>query len=351
MEFVKLNDYSIKRIGMFTDIHFGCHHNSTQHNQDCLDYVNWFLTECRKNDVDTIFFLGDWFENRNAISVLTSKYSIEALRLLNDSGMEIFLIVGNHDLYHRHNRDVHSAEMFKELKHITVIDHPTQVGELLLLPFLFKQEYPLVVNQVNASKFVFGHFEFRNFYITGSNTKAEHGYHHKLFDGPTHIFSGHFHKRQANDNVIYIGNPFGTSYADAGDYERGCCFLDTTTSVVDFLDYDGPTYLKTQLSALLSNEVDIRQGARIRCLLDIDVSYSEAQTLKKECMETFKLRELILEENTVEQQQALTESAIAELDELDLASLDETVKRLIETGVQATTTIDPKKLIALYEEL
>jgi hypothetical protein len=237
------------------------------------------------------------------------------------------------------------------LNNVHIIDAPAKLNDMLLLPYLFKDEYPLVAPQVNKSKYVFGHFEFRNFYLTGTNARAEHGYHHKLFDGPTHIFSGHYHKRQATDNVIYIGNPFGTSYADAGDYERGCCILNVSTAEVSFIDYEaGPTYLKTELSSLLDELVKPKNKARVRCLLDVEVTYSEAQALKQEFMELYDLRELILEENVKEQQAALEES-IAELEELDLSSLDETVMKLIETGVQATSTINPTTLVSIYKLL
>ena len=342
---------SITKIAMFTDIHWGCHHNSVQHNEDCASYIEWFITRIAKHGADAIIFLGDWFEQRGAINSLTSYYSINALRRLNSLDIPVLMLVGNHDLYHRHNREIHSAEVFREFKNIHIIDKPSKFGDMLFLPYLFKDEYPLVAPQVNHSKYVFGHFEFRHFYLTGTNSRAEHGYHHKLFDGPTHIFSGHYHKRQATDNVIFIGNPFGTSYADAGDYERGCCMLDVHNGEVSFDDYEaGPTYLKTELSSLVEELVKPRPKARIRCLLDIDVSYSEAQAIKSEFMELYDLRELILEENVIEKQSALEES-IAELDELDLSSLDETVMKLIETGVQGTSTIIPTKLVSIYKDL
>lgn len=341
---------SFENIAMFTDIHWGAHHNSIQHNEDCLLFIDWFISQCKSKPVDAIFMLGDWFEHRGAINTLTFKYSLRALRKLNALNIPFIFLVGNHDLYHRHNREVHSAEGFKELQNIHVIEHPSQLNDLLLVPFLFKDEYPLIAPYVNKAKYVFGHFEFRNFYLTGTNTRAEHGYHHKLFDGPKQIFSGHYHKRQANDNVCYIGSPFGTSYADAGDYERGCCFLNTKTNDIDFIDYEGPTYLKTILSQIINGDIVPNQKARIRCLLDVDVSYSEAQSIKSELMEFYDLRELILEENVKEQQTALEES-IAELDELDLGALDETVTKLIETGVQGTTTINPSKLAQIYKIL
>ena len=105
------------------------------------------------------------------------------------------------------------------------------------------------------------------------------------------------------------------------------------------------------MSELLSEKVVPRLEARVHCLVDDNISYSEAQNLKKEFVELYKLREFVLEENKKEQQQALAETILEELEELDLSCLDETVKKLIETGVQATTIIFPDQLISIYGEL
>jgi DNA repair exonuclease SbcCD nuclease subunit len=350
MEKIELSLQNISKIAMFTDIHWGAKQNSSQHNDDCTEFVDWFLMQCKEQQVDAIAFLGDWFENRNALNVLTINSATSALRKLNDFGVPIFFITGNHDLYYRHNRDIHSLDMFREYSNINVIDKLLKCNDMLFVPFIFKDEYPAVVNDINNSKYVFGHFEFRNFYLTGTNTKSEHGFHHKILDGPIHVFSGHFHKRQANDNVVYIGNPFGTNFADAGDFDRGFSILNTESSEVEFFNYDGPTYVKTTVSALANGEVELRAKARVKALINLDMSYSEAQSFKKEVIELFGLRELSLEENAKERQESI-EDSMAELEDLDLGTLDETVKNLIGMGVQATTTINPVYLEQLYDEL
>lgn len=345
----KLDIKTVNKIMMFTDIHWGNHHDSTENNDDCTKFVDWFIIKAKEQKVDAIAFLGDWFQQRNHISTLTAKYSNDALRKLNALGIPVFFIIGNHDLYHRHNREVHGADMFKELSNVILIEEPLSVGNKLFLPWLFKEEYADIAPEINKHEFVFGHLEFRNFYLTGTSRVSEVGFHHKLLDGPKTIFSGHFHCRQATDNICYIGNPFGTSFGDAGDYARGCCLL--AGDKIDFFDYVGPTYLKTSLSELLSEKVVPRLEARVHCLVDDNISYSEAQNLKKEFVELYKLREFVLEENKKEQQQALAETILEELEELDLSCLDETVKKLIETGVQATTIIFPDQLISIYGEL
>jgi hypothetical protein len=100
---------------------------SIQHNQDCLDFVTWFCENAKKERASHVIFLGDWFENRNAVNVLTLHFAQEACRLLNDLEIPVYIIIGNHDLYHRENRKVFSTKVFQEFKNITMVSEPTVV--------------------------------------------------------------------------------------------------------------------------------------------------------------------------------------------------------------------------------
>jgi DNA repair exonuclease SbcCD nuclease subunit len=340
------------KIAMFTDIHFGARQNAEQHNIDCIEFVDFFIQEVKKNNCDTIFFLGDWFESRSSLSVMTINYSLRALRQLDAVGIPVFIIVGNHDLFYRNTRDMHSTEIFREFKNITIVDEPLSLNEeFLLTPFLFKEEYAELAPIINQHKYVFGHFEFRNFYLTGSFQLAEHGFLHKLLNGPKYIFSGHYHKRQASDNTIYIGNPFATSYSDVDDNERGMTILDLKVEDMEFINYAGPTFIKTTLSKIVNEEIEIKKQARVRCLLDLEISYSEAQSIKNELMQIFELREFILEQNTQELQESITESSIANLDRMDLTSINDSIIKMIMEGITEKGSINPKKLVEIYEGL
>lgn len=336
----------------FTDIHFGARSNSDQHLQDCLDYIDWLCGLAISQEATHIAFLGDWMENRNAINVRTLKYSQEAARRLNALDLPIFFIVGNHDLYHRSNRNVFSTDPFNDLKNFQVISEPVELTpELFASPFLFKDEYPLLAEQINAHKYVLGHFEFRNFVVTGHDRTLDHGPDASLFTGPKYLLSGHFHKRQVSKNIVYIGNTFPTSFGDAWDSERGAAFLDTASEELCFFNYDNaPLFYKTRLTDVLAGDVNFKPRARVRCLLDADIPYSDVQALREEMMESFELREFSVEEDIASKKDALSSGLEIEGD-LDLSSLDGTVRQLITEGVSPTATIDPEYLACLYEEL
>lgn len=342
------------RLAMFTDIHWGARSNSDQHLQDCLDYIDWFCELAKTEKATHVAFLGDWFESRNAINVRTLKASQEGARRLNALGIPVYFIVGNHDLYHRSNRNVFSTDPFNDLKNFVLVNEPIQINEeLFATPFLFKDEYPDLAGAINSSKYVLGHFEFRDFVVTGADRKLDHGPDAKQFSDPKYILTGHFHKRQLSGNVIYIGNAFPTTYGDAGDAERGMAILQTDTEDLSFINYDAaPLFYKTRLTQVLAGDMSFKPRSRVRCLLDADVGYSEVQALREEMMTTFELREFSVEEDLQSKKDAL-EAGLGDNDDddLDLSSLDVTVRHLIKDGVSPTATIDPDYLVSLYEEL
>lgn len=338
------------KISLFTDIHWGAKGNSSQHNEDCLDYIEWFKNKTIEAECDAIVFMGDWFENRNSINVSTLNYSFDGLTRLDALGIPIYFCVGNHDLYHRSNRSLYSTYHFGKFKNVKIINDIVVEKDMLFSPYLFREEYAELAKIIENKKpkYVFGHFEFRNFIVTGSDRKMEHGPDHSLFSAPKYIFSGHYHKRQALDNVIYIGNTFPTNYGDAWDDARGMSILDTDTDDVDFIDWaECPKYRKIKLSSILSDSsVSFPEKCRVRCSIDIDIGYSEAQSMREELIKQLSLREFTLEENAQEKKDAIEGDEVS--DDIDLSSLNDAVIKMLQTGLTATSTIEPNRLISIY---
>jgi DNA repair exonuclease SbcCD nuclease subunit len=286
-----------------TDIHFGKKSNSKLHNEDCIRYLKWFRDQVEElGDVDHIGFLGDWHENRAAIHIETLNYSYDGARILDGMGKPVYFVVGNHDLGRRHTRDVHSIVPYSELKHFQIIDEPTvseNIGNgMLWSPYLFHPEYPDLQKYLDIPIWA-GHFEFRGFVITGYSITMNVGPDPKDYQGPKHIFSGHFHKRQAHDQVIYMGNCFPMDFGDAGDSQgRGMMTYDHEKDEVVFIDWpDAPKYIKTTLSALLEDESQLAPGANVKCVVDIPISYQESQQLRNIFLERYELREFKMEES------------------------------------------------------
>jgi hypothetical protein len=80
----------------------------------------------------------------------------------------------------------------------------------------------------------------------------------------------------------------------------------------------------------------------------VDIGYSEAQGLREELVKQLALREFSLEENLTEKKDVLAGEG---LEDLDLSSLNDAVIKMIKSGISGTTTIDPDKLVEIYQQL
>ena len=254
------NTKTLKKGAFCTDIHFGKKSNSKLHNEDCIRYLEWFCEQVKADpEIDYVGFLGDWNENRSSLNIATLNYSYEGAKLLNNLGMPVYFVIGNHDLYHRHTREVHSIVPFAEFDNFIIIDEPTIVEDIertaLFSPFLFHDEYADMVKYLKIPVW-FGHFEFKGFLVTGYSIRMPTGPNPKDFKGPRHIISGHFHKRQEDKNIIYMGNCFPMDFGDAGDNKRGMMTYDNVAQTREFIDWpDCPKYISIALTSLLEGTV------------------------------------------------------------------------------------------------
>lgn len=334
---------------IFTDIHFGMKNNSRHHNQDCEDFIIWMIEEAHKRGIKKCFFMGDWHHNRASINVSTLNYTVSNLQRLNDSFDEVYMIMGNHDLYYREKREIHSLPVGKtgqQYPNITVINDGIYVkDDVAFVPWLVDDEWKDLRNV--KCKYMFGHFELPNFYMNALVQMPDHGgLKAEDLQGPEKVFTGHFHKRQEKGNVIYTGNCFPHNYADAWDDERGCLFLDWEGDMEFTAWPDAPKYRTINLSKLIDNP-DMYLGDKTYCrvTLDVGITYEEANFIKETFAQQYNLREITLipgkkEEHTNDWQTGV-DIVVENVDSIVMSQLD---------SVQSTT-IKKEILVDIYRGL
>lgn len=286
-------DNLFKRSVSFSDIHIGLKNNSTEHNDDCMDFLKWMISESKKRNCETCFFLGDFHHYRSTINVSTLNYMVDALELLNNNFEQIYFLVGNHDLFYREKRDIHSLPMGELFNNINMIDQPIIIKDVALVPWLMEDEWKSVVKM--KSKYMFGHFEIPGFKMNALVEMPDHGsgLNKSKFKNQDYVFSGHFHKRQFDKNIHYIGNPFGHNFADTEDYDRGCMFLEWGGKP-EYLNWeDGPKYLTKPISKIIDKpETHFKKNMYVKLETDIELSYEEVSYLKEYFTDEYNLREL-----------------------------------------------------------
>ena len=334
-----------KKAAVFTDIHLGLKSNSKQHLQDCEDFVDWFIETSKANGCETGIFCGDWHHNRNTINVQTLDSTTRCLEKLGQSFENFYFFAGNHDLYYKDKRDVFSVEFAKHIPGLTYVENTLVKDDVALVPWLVGDEWRKI-KDIKA-KYMFGHFELPSFYMNAMVQMPDHGeLKAEHFEHQEYVFSGHFHKRQVQGKIHYIGNAFPHNYADAWDDNRGMMILDKeNNSEPQYINWDNcPKYRTTTLSKLLDPESDIiKPNMYLRVTLDLPISYEEAQFIKETYISQHGCREITL----IPQKQI--EEITTDLDISTFESVDEIVSKEI-TAIDSEN-FNKKTLLDIYNEL
>ena len=159
------------------------------------------------------------------------------------------------------------------------------------------------------------------------------------------VFSGHFHKRQAQKNIWYVGNAFPHNFADAGDSARGMMILEWGQEPVFHSWPRQPLYRVYKLSEVLDNpEGLLLIDSYVRVHLDIDISYEEANFIRETLIPEHKLREMTLIPVKTDQN-----AAGQNVDGLKFESVDQIV--IDQINSIESQSFDKKILLEIYNNL
>jgi len=333
-----------RKVAVCTDIHFGLKSNSLVHNQDCSDFIDWFIATARANGCETGMFLGDWSHQRAAINMQTLQYSLRSLEKLSRAFDRFYFIPGNHDLYYRDKRDIYSTEWARHIPNIQIVNDWFEDGDVVIAPWLVGDDHKRIPKM--TAKYMFGHFELPHFKMNAMVEMPDHGeVKVESFGGFDRVFSGHFHLRQQKKNIHYIGNCFPHNYADAGDDQRGMMILEWGSEPV-FHSWTGqPLYKVLKLSQVIdSAPALLAPNMHVRVELDIDISYEEANFIKDTFVKDYALREMAL--IPVKSTAVDTDMAPGEV---KFESVDQIVTDQL-TNIESEF-YDPKLLLKIYQNL
>jgi hypothetical protein len=332
-----------KKVAAFTDIHFGLKGGSRTHNTDCEQFVDWFCDTAQANGCETAIFLGDWHHNRSATDVSTMNYTVSNLERLNSSFEKVFFILGNHDLFYKDKREINSIEFMRLFPNIIPIKDPLTIEDVTILPWLVGDEWRDIPKI--KSRYIFGHFELPSFYMNAMVQMPDHGQLQRShFQHQDYVFSGHFHKRQQNNNIVYIGNAFPHNYADAGDDDRGMMMLEWGGKPEYITWPDQPIYRTYKLSQIIDTpEKLLRPKMHCRVTIDLPITFEEANFIKEKFIPEYDLRELMLIPEKVE----VDSSAVAI--DINFESVDTIVMNQI--NAIDSDTFDKGLLLEIYTDL
>jgi DNA repair exonuclease SbcCD nuclease subunit len=333
-----------KKVAAFTDLHVGLKGNSTTHLNDCEEFVDWYIAEAKKAGCDTGIFLGDWSHNRNSLNLITLDTSIRCLEKLGAAFDQFFWFPGNHDLFYKDKRDIHSSAFGRHIPGVTVVEDVCTIGDVTLVPWLVGDEWKNISKV--KSRYMFGHFELPLFYMNAMVQMPDHGeLQADHFKHQEYVFSGHFHKRQNRGKIWYIGNAFPHNFSDTWDDERGMMVLEWG-GTPQFINWDNcPKFRTIRLSDLIDKKSSIMKSKMyLRVNLDIDISFEEANFIKETFTNDYDIREISLIQDKVS-----LDTTVDDNPDTTFESVDQIVSESL-VSVESEQ-FDKKVLLDIYHNL
>lgn len=231
------------KIVILGDTHFGMRGDSLDfHEHYKKFYENVFLPYLLKNDIKSVYQLGDLFDRRKFINFnslyLSRKYFFNPLR---DNKIELHTLLGNHDVAFKNTLEVNSSQQLLEgYENIKVYDEPVTIdidGTLIdIIPWICADNENRISTFVKTSKseICFGHFEIAGFEMDRGNPCHE-GLDKEFLKRYDVVLSGHFHHKSSDGQITYVGTPGEMTWSDHND-DRGFHVFDTETRELTFIE-------------------------------------------------------------------------------------------------------------------
>jgi DNA repair exonuclease SbcCD nuclease subunit len=283
----------MSEIILFTDIHLHAHKKSVERLNDCLKCLEWVFQTAVQNNIEHVLFLGDLFHDRQKIDILTYQKTYEVFEkyLYPEPSFNLYLLLGNHDLWHNTKWDVSSVIPLRNLPGITVIAEPTTLNiggvDISFLPYTHDPISDLAkITNTEKRRILCGHVAvdgaFLNTAGSISDTSIEHdGEMTKItpdiFNGWDDVFLGHYHIAQRmTDNLEYIGSPLELNFGEANQ-KKHIIIYNTETGDRQYIRNDfSPRHLIVKEKDLEKHDL---AGNFVRVIVD-DIATSELSEIK-----------------------------------------------------------------------
>ena len=260
-ETIKINSGNVILI---SDIHFGVSSSSEEWQENINDYFqNWFIPyvkdELKKTPDAVICCLGDVYHDRKSIDIDVNNLCIDIFEQLAQI-IPVYIINGNHDLSKKTNKGNSSLRSLGNIDNLTVIKEPTMlqfmegrknIAKVAAIPYLgdCNDENKELVKFDKRADYAFMHtdiskMKFDNGMTIVGAVDAE------KFAGK--VISGHIHKRQETNKVVYVGSPYQMSRGDI-DNQKGIYKLVLSTGEMIFTPNNySPIFQKIDITKFLN---------------------------------------------------------------------------------------------------
>lgn len=224
------------------DTHWGCRNDLSLFYHYFDKFYTDLINYCLENNITHIFQLGDLFDRRKYINFKTLSESKRILfDRLKEHGIELHVLVGNHDIHMRESVDINSPSLvLGEYDNVKVYTNPTTIQyegtSIDIIPWICKDNEDNIMEFISESKsdLCLGHFEIENFSMY-KGVDSHEGLSARIFEKYERVVSGHYHTMSTRGNITYAGTPYEMTWQDYND-PKGFHVFDTATRTLTFIE-------------------------------------------------------------------------------------------------------------------
>jgi DNA repair exonuclease SbcCD nuclease subunit len=207
-----------------------------------LNYMDYILKYCLDNNIKFAIIMGDIFDKSSNIKNEAFVPVFMKFLQMKEAGINLTFILGNHDIYNVNNNSI--VETFSPLgRVIKDAEYNPGKGNHSFLPYTKKEE-----DIENHEGVLFTHIPIADFNFDNAfHSTEKHAFSKEFFSEYSLVFTGHFHRHQAQKNIVYVGSPIQLNFGEMG-IEKGFVVLDAIKESWEFVEYTGaPTYTKIDI--------------------------------------------------------------------------------------------------------
>lgn len=221
------------KICIFGDLHFEkeINKNSSIIDGKLLESVNNMIFDMKQLNINTCIQLGDLFNNRKSINVLSGNNVLSYFQEFIDNKIFLYQIIGNHDCFYN-NTNVNSLSLltkYNKSEYIKIINDQ----------YIFEDKSCGLVSwnpkfsDTFKTKYLFGHFDILGFEMK-KNIECRRGINSDFLSNYNIVFSGHYHRKSNKKNIIYTGSLLDLEFCDS-DIDHGYYILNTDNDEIEFI--------------------------------------------------------------------------------------------------------------------
>ena len=239
------------KVLLITDQHFGVRNDNLHYVERYRKfYTEKVLPTIDKEGITEVLCLGDTFDRRKGVNFASLEAAKDMwFRPLEERGVKMTMLIGNHDIYFKNTLRVNSPELLLgEFNNIEIIYCPGErlIGgkKMMLVPWICEEnrESSWEAIQDTDAEYCMGHFELNGFDPIPGYTMT-HGDDPTPFKKFKMVCTGHYHVKSTKSNIHYLGNPCQLYWNDYGQ-DRGFHILNTSTQKLKFYKNPYNTFTK-----------------------------------------------------------------------------------------------------------